>query len=77
MKTFISRYDVIKESFIDEDGNVYEGYGILIKNDLNEEIMRISDITTNRNNIEILANRCNEGAASLIHIFDIIEDFIG
>lgn len=63
-------YQLIKSKVNDEDGNIFDTYGISYK-----EIV-IEDISTNKTNVEKLVRLCNELELSPIHLNDVVEDFL-
>ena len=67
-------YSVICESLISEEGIEYTTYGILTS--VGGEDIVISDITTDREALEDLVNRCNLGELDVIHLYDVVEDFL-
>lgn len=58
-----------------ELGN-YQTFGIrAISN--GEVLMEIDDVTIDEERIKEFVRECNDGELSLIHIYDVIEDFLG
>lgn len=57
------------------EGVKHHTYGIGV---LREDVMiyAVPDISTNFDEVKALVRRCNEGNLSLIHLRDIVEDFI-
>lgn len=53
----------------DENGNDINSYGISFKN------KKINDVSTDKNKVLKLIEKCNKLKVSEIHIYDIIEDF--
>ena len=67
------RYEMISQT----DKAIHsESYGIRCINSGTEE-MTINDISTNREEVIRLVDLCNTQKVSLLHIHDVIDDFIG
>ena len=78
MKSYQSKrcvYSVVGEELVSEDGIKYNGYGIRVEED-DREIVFISDVTDEREALEALVRRCNDGELEAIHIYEIVEDFL-
>ncbi len=54
----------------------YTFFGISALDENNNEIVSINDISSSRNDIELLINKFNENKLSLIHFYDAVEDFM-
>ena len=67
-------YSVICETLISEEGTEYTTYGI--STSIEGEDIVISDITTDRELLEDLVKRCNLGKLDVIHLYDVVEDFL-
>ena len=76
MKTYMPRYKIIRELIEDEELGSFESYGILAVDSADKEIFRISDISTDAASLSDLIEQCNRGGVSLLHIHDIVEDFL-
>ena len=63
------------ETIYDEDIGSYVSYGITVRCD-GEEILTISDVSTDRKKVERLAELCNDKGLSVCHIYDVIEDIL-
>ncbi len=59
-----------KSTIIDEDGNEIETYGITC----GERVVK--DISTDKQKVEVLIDKCNKNNVSPIHLDDIIDDFL-
>ncbi len=71
----MTKYKVIKEKIINENGEKYISYGIAAYEN-KREVARISDITPSRSELVRLVGKCNKNQAELVHLHDIIEDFL-
>ena len=68
-------YDLIEEHIVNDYCGEYSSYGIaVISNGI--EIRRISDISTNFEDIEKLVRLCNQASVELVHIDSIVENFL-
>ena len=68
------RYKVI-ESQLELEGQKYTGYGIVAE-DNGTLIEIMEDVSLNKEEIEELVRRCNEGSLELIHLKDVVDDFL-
>ena len=68
-------YTVI-ESDCEVEGYRYKGYGVCVKNTATGEERTFCDISTRREEIEALCQRCNRLRLDPIHIEDVIDDFL-
>ena len=68
-------YLVLSQTLKNEDGDEYIAYGITVMSG-EEEILTISDISTNYEEIRRLAEICTNDGLDPIHINDVIEDFL-
>ena len=68
-------YVAFKESIRDEFLSDYDSYGIAAY--LGEkEVARVSDVSVDGERVRRLAKACTEGELSLIHLTEVIEDFL-
>lgn len=51
-------------------------FGISALDENNNEIISINDISSSRNDIELLINKFNKNELSIIHFYDAVEDFM-
>ena len=63
------------ETCYDDDIGRYVTYGITVRCD-GEEVLSISDISTDKEKVERLAKLCNDNQLSICHIYDVIEDIL-
>ena len=73
-------YQVVEERFYDADIGKYISFGLIVLYTTYgeyREIMKVSDISTDRERVELLADRCRRYQLHPIHLMDVIEDFIG
>ena len=71
-------YLITEEEFCHEDVGNYVAYGLKVifaTYGVYSEILRISDISTDKNSVIKLADLCNRNQASPVHIFDVIQDW--
>ncbi|MGN0517439.1 MAG: DUF6514 family protein [Acutalibacteraceae bacterium] len=68
-------YDLIKEHIINDYCGEYDSYGIAVISD-GTELRRISDISTDFEDIEELVRLCNKVSVELVHIDSIVENFL-
>ena len=68
--TYRTRIDTV----YDEDGNAYTVYGIEAVGAGGEILASIPDVFFDRQKAEHLADLCNEGHLSLLHLRDVVED---
>lgn len=70
-------YQVIKEEFYHEDIGDYVTFGLKVvfaTYGVYSEILKISDISTDKNSVVKLADLCNRNQVSPLHILDVIQD---
>jgi len=68
-------YTLNLNTIADENGNACNAYGIDIFQN-NRAVASIADISTDRTRMEELIKLINRNNLSIIHIYDIIEDFL-
>lgn len=70
-------YKLRKDKLFCEDTGNYTAYGLDIYNAKTEKLIRsIKDICLKKEHLEALIAKCNKLQPNLIHIDDIIEDFL-
>ncbi len=70
-------YKLRKDKLFCVDAGNYISYGMDIYNTKTEKLIRsIKDICLKKENLEALIVKCNKLQPALIHIDDIIEDFL-
>ena len=69
------RYDVEREIHVSRERGPYESFAICAFCG-EREVARFSDVSTSRESLASLAERCNRGELSLVHFPDIVEDFL-
>ena len=68
-------FQIRNDSLVTDDGVKYLSYGIdIFENHIH--LRSIRDISLNKDAIADLVHRCNSLNASILHIDDIVEDFI-
>ena len=67
-------YSVICEEMISEEGREYTAYGIRAES--KDNALVISDISTEKEEINTLVELCNREELDIIHIYDVVEDFL-
>ena len=67
-------YQMREDTFCNENNNFYIGYGIDVFGE--KKSFAIKDITTNKEALKSLIEKCNRLELSEIHIYDVIEDFL-
>lgn len=73
-------YQVIRENLYNVDIGSYVSFGLkiyYINDRVAQEACTISDICIDEKKIRKLAAACNREQLSPLHIFDVIEDFLG
>ena len=68
-------YSVFEEKLESEEGIQYKAYGIRVRGYEGKDIV-ISDVTDDREALESLVRLCNDGDLDIIHIYDVVEDFL-
>lgn len=68
-------YALNLNTIADENGNACNAYGIDVFQN-NRAVASIADISTDRTRMEELIKLINRNNLSIIHIYDIIEDFL-
>ena len=67
------QYLVVEETLFHNDIGTYVSYGIIALTE-DKEIVRISDISTNKTMVESMAKSYNDLQLNPIHLYDVIED---
>ena len=75
MSCFEYVYSLI-ESDCEVEGYKYTGYGICVRRSGTGEERSFPDISTRRRDVEELVGRCNRLRLDVIHIEDVIDDFL-
>ena len=69
-------YTVIQDQMYLPDTGKYLTYGIHVEGSKGEELLTVSDISTDRKAVEDLAKRCTERQLHPVQMADIIEDLL-
>lgn len=69
------RYVEFEETLWSEEVGFYIGYGIKVVEN-GKEMLKISDVSTDKDAVKALAEKCNKGCLDPIHLFDVIEDYL-
>ena len=70
-------YKITESNMWDIDNGNYTSFGICAYEILNNDkklVAYVPDIFLNKQDAEVLVDRCNSGKLSLIHLYDVIED---
>ena len=70
------KYSVVCEEIESEYIGKYVSYGIEVSRE-GKTVCRVSDVSTDRDEIEELVRLCEAEELSVLHIYDVIEDFLG
>lgn len=68
------RYVPVQETVTNELGT-YVTYGISVRT-VEEEIAFVSDVSTDRDELQAFAERCTQQQLDPLHLPDVIEDFL-
>ena len=68
-------YVPVQETLTTDDGESYVTYGISVRA-VEEEIGKISDVSTEYQKVRRLADLCTEQELSPEHLDDVVEDFL-
>lgn len=73
-------YGIICETF-SMNGKMRTAYGIAVfahteHTECNAIIAVVNDLSSDRESVENLINACNEGKLSLIHLNDVVDDYL-
>ena len=68
-------YVPIQQTIKSEDLGTYISYGISVRA-VEDEIIRVSDVSTEYDTVARLAQRCTENELDPIHLGEVIEDFL-
>ena len=69
------QYIMVEERLNDPNLGEYLSFGIAaLKN--GEQIILVSDISTNKNDVLKLAERCSKEKLSPVHLYDVVEDYL-
>ena len=75
MKEQTIRYKIIEEKCTLEN-NTYVGYGVSAVSVESDVICTYHDVSTNKEELECLVEKCNKVGLSLVHLGDVIDDFL-
>lgn len=67
-------YMVISETLSSEILGHYETFGIAAFDESDNQVMKISDISIDRDKVLDIAQKCNECNLDAIHLLNVIED---
>ena len=73
-------YIPLKEDLFSPDLGYYQSFGICAlerQGDVWREMARISDVSVDPRMVSRLCEKCNRGGLALVHLRDVVEDFIG
>ena len=69
------QYIMVEERLNHPNLGEYLSFGIAaLKN--GEQIILVSDISTNKNDVLKLAERCSKEKLSPVHLYDVVEDYL-
>ena len=69
------RYVPVRETLTSDELGTYISYGLSVRA-VEEEIAFVSDVTTEYEEIERLADLCTEKALDPLHLEDVLQDFL-
>jgi len=71
----VVQYIMVEERLNHPNLGEYLSFGIAaLKN--GEQIILVSDISTNKNDVLKLAERCSKEKLSPVHLYDVVEDYL-
>lgn len=70
-------YQVRQDTVFDESKKRYLAFGIDLISEEGETALSFPDLFQDRTKAEKFALLCNEGALSLIHFREVLDDFLG
>lgn len=73
------QYEIYTETLDDPSIGSYLAYGIVgfeMVNKNRKELIRVSDVLTDKKAVENLIDLCNAEHLDPVHIYDVIEDFL-
>lgn len=65
-------YTLIEEDLYIPDLGPYRTYGICVRNESGETVTVLSDISTDRDMVSDLAERCTKGELAPEHLLDVV-----
>jgi hypothetical protein len=71
------KYEVIAENLWDADIGSYTAYGVLARDCQGNNVLKVSDVFTDKSDAEAFVEKCNSLDLDIIHIYDVIEDTMG
>ena len=72
-------YQILEENLFREDIGSYTSFGLKViyaTYGIYLEVLRISDVSTDKLKVARLASLCTRGQVSPIHIIDVAEDYL-
>lgn len=67
-------YKVICETLSSEIIGHYETFGVAVFDSADNQVMKISDVSTDRDKVLDIVQKCNDGKLDAIHLLNVIED---
>lgn len=70
-------YNIFVEVLKNEDSDAYTAYGICVcsmENNQRKEVLKVSDVSTDKEKVDNLVDLCNKEQLEPVHIYDVIED---
>ena len=71
-------YRLRSDKLFNEDTGNYTTYGIDVFDSQSDMLLRsVSDISLEKSAVQLLVSQCNKLCLDIIHLDDVIEDFLG
>ncbi len=70
------RYETFTETLAKPGIGEYTAYGIAAYDENRKELIRVSDVSSNKSVVESLTALCNKEHLDPVHVYDVIEDFL-
>lgn len=70
------QYRLFNETLNSSEIGEYKTTGIMVLDENENELIKMSDVSTNEDDVKKVVDLCNQEQVEPIHLYDILEDFL-
>ena len=70
------QYRLFNETLNSSENGEYKTTGIMVLDENENELIKMSDVSTNEDDVKKVVDLCNQEQVEPIHLYDILEDFL-
>lgn len=70
------QYRLFNETLNSSEIGEYKATGIMVLDENENELIKMSDVSTNEDDVKKVVDLCNQEQVEPIHLYDILEDFL-